>query len=174
MSRRFTKKRLVAVVGVVAALAIAAGAFAYFTASGSGTGTASVGSSSNVSLAGTITGTLYPAGSPASVSVLVTNNGSGSQYVNKVSLASVAIDHSSATYTGASATQQAKWDACDVSSNSTGSAFTMSDITVGATLTKNGTAGDHTTVSGSLQMNDTGVSQDNCQGAPLKATFSSN
>jgi hypothetical protein len=174
MFRRFTKKRVAVGLGLVGALALAVGAYAYFTQSGAGTGSASVGSSSQVSLAGTITGTLYPGGSAASVSVLVTNNGSGSQYVNKVHLASISIDHSSATYTGATAAQQATWDSCDTSVSGTPSAFTMSDITVGSTLTKHGTTGDHTTVSGSLQMNDTGVSQDNCQGAPLTLNLTSN
>jgi hypothetical protein len=169
-----SKKGIALLVAVVAVAASAMGAFAYFTQAGSGTGTASVGSSSAVSLAGTITGTLYPAGSPASVSVLVTNNGSGSQYVNKVHLDSIEIDHSSGAYTGASGAQQATWDACVVSTSGLNAAFSMSDITVTTDLTKSGTAGDHTTKLGSLQMNDTGVSQDNCQGAPLQLNLSSN
>ncbi len=169
-----SKKALVLLATLVVAVAASIGAYAYFSASGSGTGTASVGSSSAVSLAGTITGTLYPAGSPASVSVLVTNNGSGSQYVNTVHLASIQIDHSSATYIGASGPQQTAWDACDVTTSGGNAAFTMADINVGLTLTKSGTNGDNATVNGSLQMNDTGVSQNNCQGAPLQLNFTSN
>jgi hypothetical protein len=174
MSRKFNKKSVLATLGVVGVLAIAGAAFAYFTASGTGGGTASVGTSSTVNLAGTISGTLYPGGSAAGVSVVVTNEGAGSQHVASVSLASVAIDHNSTTYTGTTDAQKALWDACNVTSNSANSAFTMSDITVNHTYTKHGTAGDNSTVTGSLQMNDTGVSQDNCQGAPLALTFSSN
>ena len=175
MKRFIKSKKGIALLATLVVAAVAAiGAYAYFTNAGSGSGTASVGSSSQVSLAGTITGTLYPAGSPASVSVLVTNTGSGSQYVNKVHLDSIVVDHSSATYTGATAAQKATWDACDVSTSGATPAFTMADISVTTDLTKSGTAGDNTTKVGSLQMNDTGVSQDNCQGAPLKLNLSSN
>src|SRR3954452_10138803 len=132
----FTKKR--AVIGAaIATLAMGAVAFGFFTNTGSGTGPASVGTSSEITLAGTITGTLYPAGAPSSVSVLVTNPGSGSQHVGNVSLASITTDTGHA--------------GCDLSVSGVGAAFTMGDITLDTVLTKTGTTGDHTTVSGSLQ-----------------------
>lgn len=153
-----TKKRVLVSLTGLAVLAMIGTAIAYFTATGTGTGTATVGSSSTVSLAGTITGTLYPAGSPASVSVLVTNNGSGSQFVNTVHLASITPDagHSSCSTT--------------VATSGTSSDFTMADIPVSTTLAAGGTK----TVTGSLQMNDTGVSQNACQGATLTLNFTSN
>ena len=159
------KKRTLVLLGVmVVAIAASIGAYAYFTASGSGTGTASVGNASNINLAGTITGTLYPAGAPASVSVHVANPGSGAQHVGNVTLASITTDAGHAT--------------CDLSVSGVNAAFTMADITVNATLAKdNGVAGsgpDETDVTGSLQMNDTGTSQNTCQGAPLTLHFSSN
>jgi hypothetical protein len=49
----------------------------------------------------------------------------------------------------------------------------MADISVATVLTKSGTAGDHVTETGSLQMNDTGVAQDSCQGATLTLNFTS-
>jgi hypothetical protein len=55
----------------VCILAIAAGAYAYFTTTGSGTVTATVGSSSAVTLKGTVTGNLYP-GSSSPVALTVT------------------------------------------------------------------------------------------------------
>jgi hypothetical protein len=153
---RSKKRRVVALATVVLA-GLSVAAYAYFTQAGNGTGTATVGSSNQVSLAGTITGTLYPDGDPASVSVLVTNNGSGSQLVNDVKLASIDPD------------------AAHASCNTTvPGAFTMADIPVDQTLTQSGTAGDNTTVIGSLQMNDTGVNQDACQGATLTLNFTSN
>ena len=157
--RRFSRKALVAG-GLVATLALGGIAFAYFTNSGSGTGSASVGSSSPITLAGTITGTLYPAGNAASVSVLVTNPGAGSQHVGSVHLDSIDadIDHAS----------------CVTTVGGVNPAFSMSDITVNTTLTKSGTAGDHVTKVGSLQMNDTGAAQDGCQGATLTLNLSSN
>jgi hypothetical protein len=160
MLRRLRTKRALAALSALAVLALVGSAIAYFTNTGSGTGSATVGSSSAVTLAGTITGTLYPAGNPASVSVLVTNPASSSQYVNKVQLASITTDAGHST--------------CDLSMSGATPAFTMSDILVAQTLTKSGTAGDHATVTGSLQMNDTGVSQDACQNAPLTVHFTSN
>jgi hypothetical protein len=174
MHRFMFRKKFILIAGLVIVIAASVGAYAYFTVSGSGTGTASVGSASSVSLAGTITGTLYPAGAPASVSVLVTNPGAGSAYVNAIHLASIQVDKSSATYTSASSGQQATWDSCDVSTSGGNPAFTMADISVVTTLTKSGTAGDQITKTGSLQMNDTGTSQNSCQGAPLQLNFTSN
>ena len=156
--RRFSRKALVAG-GLVATLALGGIAFAYFTDSGSGTGTASVGSSTPIDLVGTITGTLYPAGDAASVSVLVTNLGSGSQHVDDVHLDSITSDAG---------------PTCDVSVDGLNPAFSMSDIPVDTTLTKSGTLGDNVTKVGSLQMNDTGISQDDCQGAELTLHLSSN
>jgi hypothetical protein len=154
----FSKKRVV-VLGAIATLAMGGLAFAFFTNTGAGTGSASVGASSEITLAGTITGTLYPAGAPAGVSVLVTNPGSGSQHVGNVKLASISTDVAHST--------------CDTSVGGTNPAFSMADITLDTVLTRSGTAADHTTVTGSLTMNDTGVSQDGCQNAPLTLHFTS-
>jgi hypothetical protein len=158
MKKLFGTKRAMVAVGLTAAVAVglAGSAFAYFTASGSGSGSASVGSSSAITLDGTITGDLYPGGTAAGVSVLVTNPGSGSQHVGSVHLASIAAD--------------ADHGACDTSITGAHPAFTMSDITVNQLLAGGATA----TVNGSLQMNDTGASQNACQGAALTLTFSSN
>jgi hypothetical protein len=153
---KFTKKRVLTVLSIAGVLAVAGVAYGYFTASGSGTGSASVGNASGITLSGTITGTLYPAGDPASVSVDVTNPGSASQHVGSVKLDSITTDADHST--------------CDVSVGGTNPAFTMANIPVNQTLA----AGDTTTVSGSLQMNDTGASQNDCQGAALTLHFSSN
>jgi hypothetical protein len=153
--RFFTKKRAV-ILGVVAAMAFSAAAVAYFTTGGSGTGSATVGTSSSALITQTNTLTaLYPATS-RTVNLDIKNTGSGSQFVNAVHLDSIAAD---AGHAG-----------CDVSSSGANAAFTMADVPVGETLA----AGATTSKSGSLAMNDTGVSQDSCQGASLTLTFSSN
>ena len=156
--KKFLHTKKAVALGVIAALAVAVGAYAYFTTSGSGTGEASVGNASEVSLVGLITGTLYPGGAPADVSVLVTNTGSGSQNVDKVHLDSIDSDK----------------PGCDVSVDGTNPAFTMGDIDVSTDLTKSGTDGDHVTKTGTLQMNDTNANQDACQGANLTLHLSSN
>ena len=158
MKKLFGTKRALVAVGLTAAVGVglAGSAFAYFTANGSGSGSASVGSASAITLDGTITGNLYPGGAPAAVSVKVTNPGSGSQHVGSVHLDSIAADAGHA--------------ACDTSVSGTTPAFTMSDISVNQLVA----GGANTTVSGSLQMNDTGASQNACQNAALTLTFSSN
>ena len=154
--RFFTKKRAV-ILGVVAAMAFSAAAVAYFTTGGSGTGSATVGTSSSALITQTNTLTaLYPAAGSQAVNLDIKNTGSGSQFVNAVHLDSIAAD---AGHAG-----------CDVSSSGANAAFTMADVPVNATLA----AGATTSKIGSLAMNDTGVSQDSCQGATLTLTFSSN
>jgi hypothetical protein len=153
--RHFSKKRA-AILGVVAAMAISAVAVAYFTNSGSGTGSATVGTSSSALITQTNTlGALYPVTSQP-VNLDIKNTGTGSQFINKVHLDSITADAGHAT--------------CDVSSSGANAAFTMADVTVGQTIA----AGATVSKSGSLAMNDTGVSQDSCQGATLTLTFSSN
>lgn len=158
MRKHFTKRRVILLSVVVIALALGAGAFAYFTATGSGNGTANVGSATSITLTPTITGTLYPNGSPASVSIVAKNTGSGAQFVNSVHLASITADgsHPSCVTT--------------VATSGSSTAFTMADVSVNTDLAPNGTV----TKTGSLQMNDTGISQDGCQGATLTLNFTSN
>jgi hypothetical protein len=154
--RHFTKKRVAILSVVVAAMAVSAVAFAYFTNSGSGTGSATVGTAASALITQTNTlDALYPSTSQA-VNLDIKNTGSGSQFVDKVHLASITADAAHAS--------------CDVSSSGANAAFTMADVTVGETLA----AGATTSKSGSLAMNDTGVSQDSCQGATLTLHFTSN
>jgi hypothetical protein len=71
-----TKRRALTALAGLCVLAIAAGAYAYFTTTGSGTATATVGTSSAVTLKGTVTGNLYP-GSSSPVTLTVDNPSSG-------------------------------------------------------------------------------------------------
>jgi hypothetical protein len=153
----FTKRRGLAALAVVGALAIAVGAYAYFTASGSGTATATVGTSSAVTLKGTVTGNLYP-GSSSPVALTVDNPSSGKQRVGTVSLEKVTADagHSS----------------CSVVIGGGNPDFTMADVVVNKTFGPGN--GQAVTPGGTLAMNDTGVNQDACQGATLTLTLKSN
>ena len=153
--RHLTKKRAV-ILAVVAAMAFSAAAIAYFTGGGSGSGSATVGTSSTALITQTNTlGALFPATSQP-VNLDIKNTGTGSQFVNAVHLVSISADSGHTS--------------CDVSSSGANAAFTMADVAVGETLA----AGATTSKSGTLTMNDTGVSQDSCQGATLTLTFSSN
>jgi hypothetical protein len=159
MKKHLSKKRVVLAAIVVVALAIASGvAYAYFTATGAGSGTVGVGNATAIVLTPTITGPLVPGGTPATVSVTVTNNGAGSQYVGSVHLASITPDST------------APHNLCTTAYGG----FSMVDIPVNQTLTRSGTPGNHATVTGALAMADTGSSQDSCQGATLTLNLTSN
>lgn len=152
-----SKKRLLTGIVVAAGLALAAVAYAYFTSTGSGTGTATVGSSSAVTLHGTLGGSLYP-GASQTVTFTVDNPSSGSERVGTISLTKVAADagHSS----------------CSTTITGEKPDFTMSAVTVNKVFSPGN--GQAVTPTGSLTMNDTGANQDACQGATLTLTLASN
>jgi hypothetical protein len=159
MKKHLSKKRVVLTTIVAVALTIASGvAYAYFTATGAGTGTAGVGNATAIVLTPTITGSLVPGGTPATVSIVVKNNGGGAQRVGTITLASITPDalHPTCVTTLGAAPANA---------------FTMADVSVATTLAP---SGGTVTKTGSLQMNDTGVSQDACQGATLSLSLTSN
>src|SRR4051794_2512044 len=85
------KQRVLAALASLAVVAIGVAAYAYFTTTGSGTGSATVGSSSAVTLHGTVSGSLYP-GTSSTVSFTVDNPSPGSQRVSQIQLASVTTD----------------------------------------------------------------------------------
>ncbi len=151
------KRALFALVGI-AALAVAGIAYAYFTSTGSGTATATVGSSSALTLKGTVSGTLYP-GSSATVNFTVDNGSSAAERVNTISLASITADKEHST--------------CSVTVGSgAGADFTMTPVAVNKTFGSG--ANQAVTQTGTLLMNDTGVSQNACQGATLTLNLTSN
>jgi hypothetical protein len=152
-----TRKRVLGAFMSLCVLAIAAGAYAYFTTSGSGTATATVGTSSAVTLKGTVTGNLYP-GSSSPVSLTVDNPSSGKQRVGTVSLEKITADAGHAS--------------CSVVITGGNPDFTMADVVVNKTYGPGN--GQAVTPGGTLTMNDTGVSQDACQGATLTLTLKNN
>lgn len=152
-----SRKRLVIAAASLCALAVAAAAYAYFTTTGSGTATATVGTSSAVTLKGTVTGNLYP-GSSSPVTLTVDNPSSGKQRVGTISLEKITADAGHAS--------------CSVVIGGGNPDFTMADVVVNKTYAPGN--GQAVTPSGTLAMNDTGVSQDACQGATLTLTLKNN
>jgi hypothetical protein len=152
-----TKRR--AIFGLTAALlvVVAGGAYAYFTSTGSGTATATVGSGSAVVLKGTVAGSLYP-GASQTVTFTVDNPSSATQRVGTISLTKVQADAGHST--------------CSTVINGEKPDFTMAAVPVNATFGPGN--GQAVTPTGSLKMNDTGISQDGCQGATLTLTLASN
>jgi hypothetical protein len=151
------KRRALIALSATCALVVAGAAIAYFTSSGSGTATATVGSSSAVTLKATVAGSLYP-GTSSPVTFTVDNPSTGKQRVGTISLEKITPDagHSS----------------CSTVITGGNPDFTMADVAVNKVY---GPGNAQTvTPSGSLTMNDTGVSQDACQGATLTLTLKSN
>jgi hypothetical protein len=159
MFRRITKKRTIVALTVVAALAVAGGAIAFFTSDGSGSGTASVGSAANYKVTVTLGSTaLVPAGATNSVQVDVKNQGSAAQQISSLVPTSLTSDKAgcATAYTSGA-------------SNDTTKDFYVAPISVPANETI--AAGNTYTATTTIQMNDTGVSQDNCQNATLTLTY---
>jgi|ERR1022692_625183 hypothetical protein len=156
MSRLIEKKGVLIPV-VIVVLGVAGVALAYFTNLGSGTGTATVGSSSSVTLHGAVASSLYP-GTSATVTFTVDNPSAGSELVNKIHLASIAPD---AGHSG-----------CSTVITGGNPDFTMPDVTANQSFPSGN--GQAVTATGALAMNETGVSQDACQGATLTLNLTSN
>jgi hypothetical protein len=167
MFRKFGKKRVVAALSVVGALALAVGAYAYFTSTGSGSGTASVATSGAVTITSTTSGSLYPLTSaPASgnTNVTVTNNNGANEYVNTVSLdTSQGTNGISVDSTHALAGCQPSWFE-----------FDGSPISIGQNVAGGG--GKYTTSGdpGTLWLKDNGADQSACEGATVTVYFASN
>jgi hypothetical protein len=155
--RRLIGKKGVLIPVVIVVLAVAGVAVAYFTSLGSGTGTATVGSSSNVTLHGTVAGSLYP-GTSSTVSFTVDNPSPGSELVNKIHLGSITPD---AGHSG-----------CSTVITGGNPDFTMADVTANQSFPSGN--GQAVTATGTLNMRETGVNQDACQGATLTLNLTSN
>lgn len=147
------KKRTLAVLGAVAALAVAGLAVAYWTTTGSGSGSGSVASANGtLTLHGTITGELTPGGE-SPVTFTADNEGSSSLQVGTVH-AVVSIDEAHANA------------GCKASD------FTIGDTEENQVIPakSSGVALAH---DGSIAMADTEANQDGCKGASISLELSS-
>ncbi len=161
MLRRFTKKRWVLPLSVVAVLAIAGGAFAYFTSSGSGTGQASVGSSTafTVNASSDTSNSLYPGSGSETLTYTVHNPSSGAQNLTSTS-ASVASLNGDVTQGGTEVTGcKASW---------------FSAVNTAPTPLPQDLAGGTSSSQGSVlvTMSDSGTNQNACEGAKPDITVS--
>jgi hypothetical protein len=157
MYRFVVRKGVLIPIGIVVGLVVGGIAAAYFTSLGSGTGTATVGSSSNVTLHGAVGSSLYP-GSSSTVTFTVDNPSPGSELVNTIHLESIAPDvgHNS----------------CSTVITGGNPDFTMPDVLANQSFPSG--IGHPVTATGTLTMNETGVSQNACQGATLTLNLTSN
>lgn len=158
MKRLKTKKGIALLLTLVVVGASAFGAYAYFTSAGTGSGTATVGTSAdNLVVTGTPdTTALTPGGTGSVISFAVANPSNFNQKISNIHLVSIAPDGSHATCATALGTD-----------------FSMADVAVGVdgNIAPNATA-QALSETGTLQMLDSGVSQNACKGATLTLTFS--
>jgi hypothetical protein len=148
---KFTKKRLLAGLSVVAVVAAVGGAYAYWTNAGTGTGTGTVSSPGTITLTGTVAAGLVPGGSEP-VTLTASNGGSAPVKVQAVKLVSIAVDAGHST--------------CVTSD------FTMPEVTENESIPGNAT--NHSLPNtATLSYANTAVSQNACIGATLTLTLSS-
>ena len=163
--KRFMNKKVVAI-GLAAGITLggAGAAFAYFSSAGTGVGTAGVGTSAGLDIAQTNTvSNIQPDGVTHEIDYTVTNNNPGAEAVHQVTV-TVASISGAGTQTGTDSLGNA-YDAC------TPALFTVvQGSPLDANLAHLGTASGTATVA----LNDDGNNQDNCQGATLHLSFSSN
>jgi hypothetical protein len=169
MLRRFMKKRVLIALTVVGVLAVAGGAYAYFTSTGSANATATVGSAGSWGVTdSTVAATLYPGQGSEAVKGTVTNNGSGNQQLNTITV----TINAPTVAAGAPVVSGHPCSATDFAlSTTTGSGWTVAGNGQSATYSPNQDLAPNGTFnfSGlSLSMVDQTYDQGNCQGATAK------
>jgi hypothetical protein len=172
MSGMLKKRRVIAALTVVGALALAGGAFAYFTSSGTGTGSVSVGSAGAWSLtSGTATGPALapdPAVGGANVESIpytVKNTGSGSESLSQVVVSVL-------TGTGAAWSSQTQ-----TAPPCTAADFSVDGAAPGSPAVDTHLAGDlasgqSKTGTVTVELIDNGQNQNNCEGVSVPLYFS--
>ncbi|MFL5824137.1 MAG: hypothetical protein ACJ764_11930 [Solirubrobacteraceae bacterium] len=167
-----TKKRLLAGLSAIGALALAGVAIAYFTTSGSGTGTGSVGTSSALTLHGSTGGAVYP-GTTTTVSFTADNPSPGKQQVGTIHLGSiVACDQAFSGGTCASGHEVTGCESVETGSSDGNTAnFWMADVVSNQEVASGN--GQSVTATGSLKMNDLSSNQDACKNVNLLLNFTS-
>lgn len=146
------RKRVIAILGAIGAVAITAFAIAYWTGGGSGSGTAEVGEGGAVTLTATVEAGIAP-GTAKDVAFTAANETGSPIQVGTVHLVGIAAD--------------GEHGACETAD------FTMADVTENHSVPAGATA-EALPTEGSLAYANTGVSQDACKGATLILTLSSN
>ena len=161
MLRKFTRKRALVALSVVAVLATAGAALAFFSSTGSGTGSASVGSSTHftVAVSPATGGPLLPGSGTENLSYTVNNPGAGSQNLSSTS-AAVASSGGNITTNG---TPVPGCLAADFTATNT-KPTPMPQVLVGGATSTAGSV--------SVTMQDSGANQDACQGKTPDITVS--
>lgn len=166
MKKFLTTKKGMAL-GVIAALVVAASAYAYFTSTvASGTGTATAGTTA-ANITATVTNVpnaLNPGAGTQPANITLSNDSSTEQ----ARVASYTLAVTDVTKGVDSNNKPISITADCATSNFTavgGSVDSAKQL-----LATKGSTGDHVDVTGTVQMNETGLNQDKCQGATVVLT----
>lgn len=164
MLRRFTKKRVILALGVVAALVVAGAAVAFFTSTGTGTGSAQVGSAAHWTMTPSAAtgGPMFPGSGTSTIAYTVKNPGADNRHLNGTS---AAVANDGATPDANIVENGSPVAGCHASW------FTATDTGPGAQNVPGGA-----TVSGSVAvtMQDSGTDQSSCQSHNPDITISAN
>lgn len=177
--RRFTKKRSVAALCLIALLAVAGGAYAYFTnTGGTATGSGSVGQSSAWTVTATpfTGGPLYPGSGSETGTTTVTNASNGNQKLSTIT-ATIAAPTNTGSNGSLPACTTADFSLSDPSSNwtvATGGQSATYTVNTDEAGTNPGPAGTVTTPSLTISMLDASHNQNNCQNATPNVTYTVN
>lgn len=167
-----SKKSVALLAALAVAVVAAVGAYAYFTTTGSGSGTATVGTSSNLVLAGTAATTLYP-GTSSDVSFTAQNNSPGHQQLGTIYLAGVKACTGAGSSWNGTACSNGGSEVATCESVDPGNAvdagtsqFFMADVVSNQDFPA-GASPQTVTAHGTLYFHNLAVSQDQCKNANL-------
>lgn len=153
MTRRISRRRVAAFIGIPLALAFAGGAYAYWTAGGTGTGTATVGTVNAITVnQTTVLTAMYPGDSPQTISGTFTNTNSGPVYVPSVTASIQSVVKAGGAPVGT----------CDATD------FTLASATATVNAQVASGTGVGTWTGPTIQFNNkAGANQDACKGATV-------
>jgi hypothetical protein len=166
------RKRVVVAICSMACVSVGV-AYAYFSASGSGTAPATVGTSSTLTLHGTVPTTLYP-GTSSAVNFTVDNPSTGHELLGTISLASIVACNVAFVSGACPATHEVTTcesidpgGVADANANN----FYMANVVSNQQF---GTGNGQTvTATGTLTMNNLASSQDACKNVNLLLNLTS-
>jgi hypothetical protein len=167
-------RRMRIAVGISVLACVSAGvSYSYFSASGSGTAPATVGTSSTLTLHGTIPTTLYP-GTSSAVNFTVDNPAAGHQLLGTISLASIVACNVAFVSGACPATHEVTGcESVDPGgvADANASDFYMANVVANQQFASGN--GQTVTATGTLTMNDLSSTQDVCKNVNLLLNLTS-
>ncbi len=156
--QKFTRKKVVAPLVLIAVLVVSGAAIGFWTSTGSGSGSATVGTTSALTVTPvTFSGLLYPGGTAATSSITIGNPGSAPVKVSNLVLDTAQPTTGNQQLSGIGGLPASGCPAADFT-------FTSGIPAAGITIAAGSSA---VVTTGTLSMANTAVNQDACKGLGL-------